>query len=285
MGKKRSRSPPSPRKRNASAKRAPAPVTTPPATPTSPLPSTSTGHSSSTTVASPFATPNPFSALPIEDNGSSKNQETNEKPPPIFINGVTDYMAFKLSMTQALEGQDFNCKSRVKDIIFNAATSDGYRKAVRHLKSMNADFHTYQLKEDRAYRVVIRNLHHSTPPEEIKKELEALGHSVRSVTNALSAVTKDKLPLFFVDLNQNESNDDIFKITRLLNTIIKVEEPHKKHVIPQCMRCQSYGHTKAYCHHQARCVKCAGLHVPSECSKSRELPAICALCRGSHPAN
>lgn len=35
-----------------------------------------------------------------------------------------------------------------------------------------------------------------------------------------------------------------------------------------------------------RCVKCAGAHKTSECTKKdRNTPAMCALCLGPHPAN
>ena len=39
--------------------------------------------------------------------------------------------------------------------------------------------HTYQLKEEHAYRIVIRYLHHSTNLEDIKQQLAELGHTVR----------------------------------------------------------------------------------------------------------
>jgi len=33
---------------------------------------------------------------------------------------------------------------------------------------------------------------------------------------------------------------------------------HTKREIPQCINCQSYGHTKSFCFRRAKCVKCAG---------------------------
>ncbi|KAF0704581.1 Reverse transcriptase domain-containing protein, partial [Aphis craccivora] len=65
----------------------------------------------------------------------------------------------------------------------------------------------------------------------------------------------------------------------------KVEEPHKRRDIPQCLNCQSYGHTRAYCSFPPRCVKCGEGHPTSVCEKTPDTPATCALCSGSHPAN
>lgn len=91
--------------------------------------------------------------------------------------------------------------------------------------------------------------------------------------------------MFFVDLEPDPSNKDIFNIKSLLHTIVKVEEPHKRRAIPQCLNCQSYGHTRAYCSYPSRCVKCGENHPTQTCKKTPETPAICTLCNGNHPAN
>ena len=51
------------------------------------------------------------------------------------------------------------------------------------------------------------------------------------------------------------------------------------------MRCQQYGHTKSYCNRPLSCVKCGGHHNSKECTKNKDTPATCALCRGNYPAN
>ena len=70
-----------------------------------------------------------------------------------------------------------------------------------------------------------------------------------------------------------------------MNSIVKIEPPFIKKEIIQCKRCQRYGHTQKYCNHNYRCVKCAGLHATSQCTKTAETPAKCILCQGEHPAN
>jgi hypothetical protein len=98
---------------------------------------------------------------------------------------------------------------------------------------------------------------------------------------------KTKLPLsmFFVDLEPNSHNKDIFNLQYLLNAKITVEPPHKKTDIVQCKKCQSYGHTKTYCWHPSRCVKCGQGHDTQTCTKPATTPPKCVLCDGTHPAN
>jgi (p)ppGpp synthase/HD superfamily hydrolase len=71
---------------------------------------------------------------------------------------------------------------------------------IKFLQDSKAEFHTYQIKQDRAFRVVIRNLHHSTDINNIKNELEDLSFRTRNINNVIQKQTKQKLPFFFVDL-------------------------------------------------------------------------------------
>ncbi|CAG9831355.1 unnamed protein product [Diabrotica balteata] len=72
---------------------------------------------------------------------------------------------------------------------------------------------------------------------------------------------KKQQPLFHVELVANANNKGIYKVNKLLNLIVEVEPPHPKREIPQCHRCQHFGHTHKYC----KCVKCTANHLSSEC--------------------
>jgi len=56
-------------------------------------------------------------------------------------------------------------------------------------------------------------------------------------------------------------------------------------VIIQCTNCQDYGHSKSYCAHPPRCVRCVGHHLTSACTQPKNQPPTCTLCGGSHAAN
>jgi len=64
-----------------------------------------------------------------------------------------------------------------------------------------------------------------------------------------------------------------------------VEESYKLKVKSQCLNCQDYGHTRAYCGYPSRCVRYSAFHPSTECTKTRDTAAKCALCSGDHPAN
>ena len=72
----------------------------------------------------------------------------------------------------------------------------------------------------------------------------------------------------------------------LENKVIQIEPPRvNKRNIPQCARCQQYGHTRTYCNKPFACVKCGGPHNSKDCSKRKDTLAKCTLSGGNHPAN
>lgn len=251
-----------------------------------------------------FFSPNRFSALSVDepsndpdiaDNNDVYNQNESEHittqtikrdlPPPIYVKGTINFAELRNAITKIIGPDSFICKSTTTQIKIQTNTPDNYRTLIHFLKVEKAEYHTFQLQSEKSFRAVIKNIHHTTDPTDIASALEEIGFTVRQVTNIKHQKTKIPLPLFFVDLAPESISKEIFKITSLLNTKIKVEEPHKRREIPQCQNCQTYGHTKSYCSHSPRCVKCGGTHPTTTCTKSPDLPAKCALCDGEHPAN
>jgi predicted membrane-bound mannosyltransferase len=126
---------------------------------------------------------NRFQTFHTEDNDNnySENNLTNKyndndishKPPPINIYGVTNYKEMVPNLASATEMGTYITKAMGNNIIkINPKTPDTYRKLVHHLRNEQIIHHTYQLKEERAFRAVIHGLHHSIPTSEIKNELE-----------------------------------------------------------------------------------------------------------------
>ncbi|PNF32015.1 hypothetical protein B7P43_G06576 [Cryptotermes secundus] len=148
----------------------------------------------------------------------------------------------------------------------NCHTPDTYRKLVRYMREKNIIHHTYQLKENRAFRIVTKHQHFSTDLQEIEQELNKEGHKVRNIINARSRMTKVPLNLFFVDSEPASNNKEIYKLAKLQNKTIWGKPPRKTKGIPQCMRCQQYGHTRSYCNKPYVCVKCGGSHSTQSCS-------------------
>jgi hypothetical protein len=208
------------------------------------------------------------------------------KPPPIYVHGVIHYGEMIKSITEVAEEEQFCTKTLTNNVIkISYTTPTTYRAIVKHFKEKNIYFHTYQLKEEQAFRVVLKYLHYTTDIDDIKQELFDLGHAVRNISNIRHRQTKDPLNMFFIDLEPVSNNKEVYNITAIQNKIIQFEPPRATTGIPQCTRCQQYRHTQRYCNKPYVCVKCSGHHHTSKCTKPRDTPAKCILCGGSHPAN
>lgn len=220
------------------------------------------------------------------DASTIQQGPTEPKPPPIFIPNVNNVHSMVQTFTSVVASDDFLYKCiNQNSVKILPKSAEVYRKLVHKLNEGNVSFHTYQLKQERSYRVVLKNMHYSVDINELKEALSQHGHTVRNITNVLHSYSKKPLSMFFIDLEPSANNKDIFNIQYLLHAKIVFEPPYRKKEIVQCKRCQQYGHTKSYCKHPFKCVKCGQDHETVKCIKDNSTPAICALCGGDHPAN
>lgn len=242
--------------------------------------------------SSPFATANPFqplAALHQEDGNSASNcnppASTQPKPPPIYVNNVVNVNTIITDFKQNAVGPYKLIALDSNKVKFSFESIEGYRAAVQYFEAHQAEYHTYQLKHERNFRVVIRGLHPSCDTALVMEELRALGYQPTQMTPVHHPVTKVQLPLFFVDLKPKPDNENIYTLTRLYYSVIKVEPPKPKRGVVQCLNCQEYGHSRNYCHKRSRCVKCSGYHSTKDCVKPKDAPPTCVNCNGQHTAN
>ena len=164
--------------------------------------------------------------------------------------------------------------------------SSVYTSIIKALMEKNTEFHSYKPRQDRSFRVVVRNLHPSTETQDIKQAIMEKGHEVTNIWNAKQRSTNRPLPLHFIDIKPYPTNKEVYQIATLLHTKVTVEATHVKRAIPQCMRCQKYGHTKNQCRNSPKCLKCAEQHLTSECPRKVQDDAVkYANCGDQHPAN
>jgi len=213
-------------------------------------------------------------------NTCSNNQDKKEVIPPIYVSEIQNIELFTELLNEKV-GEYFTVKTNANNTVRIKINSvEGYRKSITLLENLkkdktvgNIEFHSYRLKKDRPYEVYIRNLHPSTTPQEIASEVEKMGHRPVRITNVQINKrhngTKQtiKLPLFQVQLEPKDNNKNIFEIKTLAYTVVKIEEPKPKKELPQCKKCQDYGHTRNYCSHEAKCVKCGNAHLTANCKQ------------------
>ncbi|KAF0773031.1 Uncharacterized protein FWK35_00000072 [Aphis craccivora] len=190
------------------------------------------------------------------------------KSPQIFIKNLTNLSKLRNVLSLILGPEEFNFKLSKDFLIFNMHDCTSHYKVVEYLTKTNLSFHTFTLRQDYPTQAVIRHLCHSIPAEDIEAALTELGFPVLSVHPFLNRVTQSPLSLFSVSLEPIESSHNIFKLTKLLNSTITVKKPRKSRFPPQSMKCQLYSHTRSYCRHTPRCVKCSETHLTADCTKS-----------------
>lgn len=228
----------------------------------------------------------------MEDNVTDNNINSNalenslEKPKPLFIH--FDNLSELLRTIDSVAKNQYTYKIENKNQIkLMPKLTKTYSVLAKFLETRNVSFHTYQLSKDKCFRVVLRGMHYTAPLDDIKDELKEMGHVVLRIHNISNRVTKEPYNLFFLDLQRSINNKDILTLQYLLNAKISFEMPYVKKEIIQCKRCQRFGHSKAYCRHPFRCVKCTGDHSTPDCPKKdgNLTPAKCVHCQEAHPAN
>jgi hypothetical protein len=97
-------------------------------------------------------------------------------------------------------------------------------------------------------------MHHSINPEEIKAEIEKLGHTVSNIWITKQYKTKLLLSMFLFSYNQYQPIMT-YEVEYIQQCKIKFEAPKHKKDIAQCANYQRYGHTKNYCCLKPRCAQ------------------------------
>lgn len=235
-----------------------------------------------------IATSNMFDGLPVVEEPTQSKGKKPSKPPPIILYGVQNVNKLTEFLESATERTKFKFKIVNKtQIRIMSEDIDVYKKLITAVREKGLIGHTFNRKEDRNYRLVVRNLHHTTPIDEIKTEFEKTGNIVvGEIINARFGPDKKPTSTFFVNLQPSPQNKAAKQIRHIFHQVVTIEDPKKRTTIVQCQRCQQYGHTKNYCMRPGRCLKCAESHLTKDCPKvDHSTPATCALCLGPHPAN
>lgn len=239
-------------------------------------------------LSQPIPISNRFDELSVEteQENSKPIGEKVPKPPPIFVDKVENLRPLQQLLD---EHGPTNYEIKVLNdnrIKIQTKTPDTYKEIIKQLERKNTEFYTYRPKQERSFKVVLKNIHSSTDTEDIQLALKEMGHDALNIWNMKQRVTKKALHMFIVELAPKSNNKQIYDVKSLLNCRIKIEPPRPARNIPQCANCQQYGHTKSYCRRSPKCIKCAGNHLSSDCNRKERSDSVkCVLCGGNHPAN
>lgn len=238
----------------------------------------------------PVKTSNQFDVLTIDQTDDSNEPRISKpsKPPPIILYGVEDVSKLTELLQTYIKKDQFTYKIVNRNQLRISCTEvEIYKELISVVRDNGLIGHTFNRKDQRNYRVVIKNLHHTTPINAIIEAIESTGNTVvGEVINAKYGPEKKPTSTFFINMLPGPNNKTVKELKYIYHQSIVIEDPKKRKTIIQCQRCQQYGHSKNYCMRPFRCVKCGEAHKTSECTKrDRNTPATCALCFGPHPAN
>ena len=150
-----------------------------------------------------------------ETQSTTQEPPRETKPPPIYVSGVENIQPQK----NLLKENEMKIQPKTIEI---------YQIISKALVDKNTEFHTFRPKQDKTYNVVLKGIHSSTPIEEIKEEIENMGHEVSNISNIKNRISKRPLPMFYINLKPKSNNKDIYKCSAILHTKISFEPPRKK---------------------------------------------------------
>lgn len=240
---------------------------------------------------SPPGNPAPGNSLQqdtqVQQNSTKKMRQ---KPPPIIIDKKESYG----NIYRLLATNGFVVKSKLlstKETKINLEEEEAYRRVTGIFNEKGISWHSYENKLDRPIRVIAKGISPTFDTEMIKNDLYQRKYKIINVENILKKTvtenrkTNIKLPVHMLTFSKEEDINKIYEIKDILGMRVEIQSVKRPKLIPQCKRCQEFGHTQKYCHKVPKCVRCAEQHFTKECSKSKQNTPICANCGEKHPAN
>ncbi|CAG4948021.1 unnamed protein product [Colias eurytheme] len=218
-----------------------------------------------------------------KENVKPKKQPS---PPPIIVENVKNYQQFYDLLSENLMKDSFIMKMmNGEKVKINSNDGDSYRAITKHLLQNNCLWYSYENKQERPIRVMAKNLHSSYVPARILEDLTSKGYKIQDAVNKLSWKNKEPLNMFMLSFDKDEDIKKIYGIKSILGCKVDIQPLKTSKLIPQCKRCQAYGHTQKYCSKEPRCVKCTGKHLTKDCNKPTTMKPKCVHCGEPHPAN
>jgi len=125
-----------------------------------------------------------------EDANISTEPARKTKSPPIFISKLLDPSLLRQLLNQ-IANDEFELKTiNTGNIKIQIKSSIVYINIMKELKNRNFEFHTYKPKQETSFKVVLKHMSPEEKIDEIKRDIEELGHKVTNIWNIKKRGTK-----------------------------------------------------------------------------------------------
>lgn len=212
-----------------------------------------------------------------------------KKPPPFLIVPDPSWDSTLAYIRQSYAPSAF-CRMAGTKIKLMVATAQEYRAVQGFLTNANTRFCTYQLDEERPFKLVIRGLPACTNPDSIVEFFKA-AYNIEVTVTPMYKGPKSKrvaMPLFYLQVPKRPSIelDELYRVADINGMQVSLERYKGLRGPAQCHRCQGFFHSAQACRMPPKCVRCAKGHLSKDCPvKDLIQPCVCANCNGDHPAS
>ena len=219
------------------------------------------------------------------------------KPPPIIITQKIDDPPKFHCFVKSTAKDEFRISYLNQNCIKIFCTSaEDHSKISNKLRETKIQFYTFSNQGPLFKKKVLKAAPFLTP-EQVQKEIQEQLSSIPSTSSSAASVGEIKCTKlrggkassssFLVTVPKTFDMGTFNKIDSLDHIKVKWERFNKKATVTQCHRCQMFGHGSTQCNRAARCVKCAGPHLTSDCEhKVRgSFTVKCCNCSQNHTAN
>ncbi|XP_054745830.1 probable serine/threonine-protein kinase DDB_G0275165 [Anastrepha obliqua] len=155
----------------------------------------------------------------LEENETEETQTLNSittkpkyvpKQPPIYVQKVQVLGTLIKALNECIQNNYELKVLKNNETKIQTKESTHYSATIKLLKERNTQYYTFRPKEEKGFKVILRNMHHSTDINDIKSELTEYGHDVTNIFNILKSDSKQPIPLFPLEIKTNSNSKDIY---------------------------------------------------------------------------
>lgn len=186
----------------------------------------------------------------------------------------------KISKTLNAEKINYTKATTTRDgIRIQPQTISDFKNVLKLFKDENVPFHTHQLKTEKNLRIVIKGIPTEIKEDDIYTDLLEKGYPALKITR-MNGKNNNPAPMALVEIKKDYKS--LYKVPTVNGLSVQIEPLKNRRQIPQCHRCQLFGHIQKNCNANFACMKCAGEHSTHLCTKEKTTPAKCVNCGGAH---